>query len=76
MEETNALIQEIPECSLTPSTVWAHREIRSRNQEASPRTEPVGAWVLDFSLQNREKQIPAASKPPCLWEFVTAAQSG
>lgn len=67
-----SLYKETSESSLAPSARYTH----SKNSAVPKLPSPshAGTPILDFSLQNCEKQASGVYQPPDRWYFVTASE--
>ena len=76
MNRIRALTEEASESSLTPSTMWGHREkmaIYEPGSGPSPEPDLADTLLLDFQTLEPQENTVCCFKPLILWYFVMAA---
>ena len=74
MNGISALMKEIPESSLFPSTMSGHTRRSSMNLKVVPHQTITLDLTLDFSVSRTVRDtFLFFCKPPHLWDSVTAA---
>lgn len=78
MNGISALMKQGSESSLSPSTIWGHRNqmaIYEPGSGTSPATESAGALMLNLSASSTIKNKFLLFNPPSPWYSVIAART-